>query len=195
MKASLLIEGFLAKIITGADDTLTHAPLLSSLTKKKREKFSFIIGMILSILVLILLSMFFAGLLQKIPYRHIISAVLLLFLAVFVYYNKFIRERQIEYCERFIKKPIKKVRILTLFGMGFIAFFATGIDDVIVYSSLLVKGFPEQLLIASGILIAALFEFFIIFYFSRQISKFRHVNKITIIGLVVFAVLVGFRIV
>ena len=85
MKLALLLEGFLAKLITGADDTLTHAPLLGSLTKKKRERVSFILGMFLSILLLIILAIFFAGLLQKIPYRNIISAVLLLFLAAFVY--------------------------------------------------------------------------------------------------------------
>lgn len=46
MKSLLFfIEGFFAKIITGADDTLTHTPLIASLTKTKKGKFIFISGM------------------------------------------------------------------------------------------------------------------------------------------------------
>lgn len=193
MKSFLFfIEGFLAKIITGADDTLTHTPLLATFTKTKKGKLTFIFGMFISILILITISLFFAKLLQSISYQNIISAILLLVLAGFVYYSKHLRREK--YAHWIKKKISKKSRRFVLFSMGLLVFFITGIDDLIVYSSLLHGVFLKQLLVVFGILFAAILEFIIILYFSRKLSKIKYIEKFTIIGLIVLAVLVGFKV-
>jgi len=191
----LIIQGFLAKLITGADDTLTHTPIIASVARSKKGKLIFILGMLLSILTLIGLSMFFGGLLQKIPYRNLFAAGLLLILAGFVYHSKFIHKPR-EKFEHLARKEVKVPdRLPRLFGIGFITFFATGIDDVLVYSALLLKSFSLQLMIALGILIAALLEFYVIFYFSKIIAKIKHKEILTIVGLIVIAALVGFQVI
>jgi len=192
MNFLFLIEGFFAKIITGADDMLTHTPLVVSLTKSRRGKLVFISGMFTSIFILIVISMLFGNLLRLIPYKNIISAVLLLMLAAFVYYSRFIHARkEANWIQERIPKEPKKIM---LFFMGLLVFFITGIDDIVVYSSLLVNTFAKQLLVAAGILIAAVLELIVVFHFSKKISKIKHIEKITIIGLIILSVLVGFKI-
>jgi len=192
MSFLFFIQGFFAKIIAGADDMLTHTPLVSSLTKSRRGKFAFISGMFVSILILITISMLFGNLLRLVPYKNIISAVLLLLLASFVYYNRFIHSRrEADWIRKRIPKEPKRIM---LFFMGLLVFFTTGIDDVVVYSSLLVNTLTKQLLVAAGILTATVLELFVVFYFSKKISKIKHIEKITIIGLIVLAALVGFKV-
>jgi len=190
----LFIEGFIAKIITGMDDTLTHTPIISSLTSSKKGKLVFISGMFFSILTLIIISIFFANFLQRIPYKHIIAAGLLLIIAIFIFFDKVVHKGRKRYQKK-IKKEITNVKFLRLLFLGFITFFATGIDDVIVYSSLLLKEFSLQIFVVGGILIAAFLEFFIIFNFSRAIAKIRYKERITVIGLIILAILVGFQII
>ncbi|MBD3318486.1 hypothetical protein GF342_01100 [Candidatus Woesearchaeota archaeon] len=189
------IQGFAAKIITGADDSLTHIPLISSLTKKRSDRLFFIAGMLLSIVTLIVLSVFFARLLTSIPYRHLISSALLVALAIFIYIDKFAHFGR----ERFAKfiaslKRTRKRRLFTYAIIGYFAFFATGIDDVIVYSSILVH-VQTQFIIAAGILTASIVQFIIIFYLSAVVRKIKHIENITIIGLLVLALLIGLQII
>ena len=56
----LVLEGMFLKLITGADDTATHAPLVSALTKTKNHKFAILSGMFVSILAILVISFFFA---------------------------------------------------------------------------------------------------------------------------------------
>jgi len=119
MKSLLFfMEGFLAKIIAGADDTLTHTPLISLLTKTKEGKFIFISGMFTSILILIAISIVFANLLQSIPYKNIISALLLLILAAVVYCNRYIHLGRKKYFAWAKRAVFQRPKPLTLFGTG-----------------------------------------------------------------------------
>jgi len=189
-----IIQGFLAKIITGADDTLTHTPLINLLAKTKKGKFMFVLGMFTSIFILVLGSIFFASLLQSIPYKNILSSLLLLALATLVYHNHFIDAGRKKYFLWAKKKISRELRLKVLFGMGILVFFATGIDDFIVYSALFTTEMPKKLLIATGIIMATIVELTVIFYFSKVLSKIKHIEKITLVGLVILAVLVGFEI-
>lgn len=192
---SFLIKGFLAKIIAGADDTLTHTPLISLLTKTKEGKFIFISGMFTSILILIAISIVFANLLQSIPYKNIISALLLLILAAVVYCNRYIHLGRKKYFAWAKRAVFQRPKSLTLFGTGMLVFLATGIDDLIVYSALLTTTLAKQLLVATGILAATILELMAVFYFSKAISQIKHLEKITIAGLIILAILVGFQII
>lgn len=191
----LLIEGFLAKIITGADDTLTHAPLIGSLTRTRLGKLFFILGMFFSILVLIVLSILFAGFLQRIPYKNIIAALLLLVLAALIHFDILVHKERKRCCKVIEKEVPRPTKLIKLFGIGFLAFFATAIDDVVAYSALLLKAFGDQLIVGIGILAAALLEFYIVFHFSKYIARIKYKEEITTVGLVILAVLVGFGII
>ena len=69
--------GFLVKLITGFDDSLTHVPLMSYLTKTKKGKIAFGIGIFLAICVAIVFATFFSHVLQLIPYyRYIMAGIL-----------------------------------------------------------------------------------------------------------------------
>ena len=193
MSFLLLIQGIFLKLLTGADDTATHAPLISSLTQSRKGKLAFLFGMFFSVVLILVLAILFAGFLINIPYRNIISATLLVVLALMVHFDVFVhkpREKCCKYVDKEIK--IKETHFVKLFGVGFLAFFATAIDDTIVYSSLLLKSFNEQLFIGLGVLIAAVIELILIFYFSKLINKIKYKSEITVIGLLILAVLVGF---
>lgn len=193
----LILKGFVAKIITGMDDTLTHSPLLASLTRTKKGKVVFISGMLVSILILISISILFAGLLERIPYRNWVSAVFILGLAVFIFFDKVVHKGREKLEKSLSHKKYKPstARLFQLFGTGILTFFATGVDDVIVYSPLLIGEMSKKFLVGSGILLATLLEFYAIFHFSRQIAKIKYKYRITVGGLVVLAVLVGFEII
>jgi len=193
--ALLILEGFIAKIITGLDDTLTHTPIIASITKKRLGKIVFLIGMFFSILTLILIAILFADFLAIFPYKNLIAAGLLFLIALYIYLDRFVYRKKERYLKRKEKEAKGKIRIIELFTLGYITFFATGIDDAVVYSSLLLKSLSHQLIIASGIILAALFEFIIIFNFSKLVNKIKYKEIITIIGLVILAILVGFQII
>ena len=192
--ALLLIEGFAAKIITGADDTATHAPVMGSLINTKNERLGFLGGMLASILVIIVVAILFADILLLIPHKNIIAAMLLLLLAILVQFNVFIHKPR-EKCCKYLEKQPSHVRFFRALGLGFLTFFATAVDDVVAYSSILLKAFNEQMIVAVGIIIAALIELFIVFKFSQQIAKIKYKSEITVVGLFILALLVAFGII
>tara|TARA_Y100000310_G_C20699639_1_gene828525 strand:- start:4429 stop:5019 length:591 start_codon:yes stop_codon:yes gene_type:complete len=193
----LIIQGFIAKLIAGMDDTLTHSPLLASLTRTRKGKFVFILGMLTSIIILISIAMFFSGILERIPYRNWIGAGLIFGLAVFIYFDKVVHRGRDKLVRSIRSKKYKPstARLFQLYGTGILTFFATGVDDVIVYAPLLIGPLSKKLLVGSGILLATLLEFYLIFYFSKYIAKIKYKYRITVFGLIVLSVLVGFEII
>lgn len=190
----LFLEGFLAKVIAGADDTLVHAPLTTLFTKTKKGKLLFISGMFTSILILIIISILFSNFLILIPYRNFISALLIIILAFFIY-SGISEKREKKYIESIKNKTKKEKNLFILFFFGMIIFFITGIDDIIIYSTLFANNLPNKLIISTGIIFAAIFELIIVFYFSRLLSKVKSLKKITILGLIALAILIAFKII
>lgn len=194
MSLLLVIQGFLVKLLTGGDDTLVHVPLLGTLFKTRSCKINFLIGMFFSLALVIIISILFAGLLKRLPYTHYISAVLLVALAVFVYFNSFVFKprHQLE-CK--VKEKAKAGSNIQALFAGFLAFFITAIDDAIIYSSVLLKPLQENLFVILGIVIAFLLEVIIIFYFSKIILKLKYTKEITSVVLIGLAVLVALQII
>jgi len=85
MALKYLLLGFFVKIVTGFDDTITHIPILASVTKTRFGKFMFAIGAVFAIIAAIIISMFFATLLQSWPYARFVSAGLIFLLAIAIY--------------------------------------------------------------------------------------------------------------
>lgn len=191
----LFVQGFVAKIIAGADDTLVHSPVIATLTKTRRGRLAFIGGMFTAIMLLIIGASFFAFLLARLPYRHLWSAGLLIILALLVFYNKIIYRGR-EMAEPFAKKFLPKHRgMFSLWLMGALLFLTTGFDDLLVYAPLLTGYWPKPLYVAFGILAAAGFELFIVYHFANKLAKFKHLERVTVAGLLLLALLVGLRII
>jgi len=189
-----IIIGFLTKLITGVDDTLTQIPLISNLTQTKKGKIAYSIGIILAISLAVLLSIMFLQILIRIPNYRYFAAGLIFLLAIVIYFDLFkSKENEKKKIEKLKKiKPISKRRFLRLMLIGFIASFITIIDDTIAFSSIL---FENQVFVITGIFLAAFFEIFLILTFSRQINKLKYKKEISSIGLVILSFLVFFGVI
>jgi len=137
MTLKYFLSGFFVKIITGLDDTMVHIPIMGTITKTRLGRIAFSTGILLAIAFAIVLSFLFASTIKLIPYSKYISAGLIFLLAIVIYFDVFIHKPR-EKVERKLKK-IKRIsvkRFFKLLSLGFIAAFATVIDDIIAYSSL-----------------------------------------------------------
>ncbi len=189
-------SGFLVKIITGFDDTITHVPIIASLTRTKRGKFAFLFGIFLAVTLAIFFSFSFASILRKFSYYHIISSAIIFFLAFAIYFDLFFKKSKKKVQTKFkrIKKPIPLKRILKLTGIGFLAAFVTVIDDSLAYSSVFLA-LNLNLFIIVGIYLALILELYVIMVFSKQISKIKYKKEISVIGLIIIGLLILFKVI
>lgn len=188
------LGGVIVKLITGFDDTLTHIPLISYLTKTRKGKVAFGMGIFLAICLAIVVSVFFSSLIKNIPYYRYVLGGLIFVLAFVIYFDVFRKERVKETEDKMKKvqkvKPISHRRFLKLVVVGFVAAFATLLDDIIAYSSLLLGQGGEMLVGISGILVAGVMEISVIVFFSKKLAKFEWRKEIASIGLLILGVVV-----
>ena len=192
MPLKSLSLGFLTKVITGFDDTLTHVPIISSLTRTFIGKIAFILGILLGISLAVIFSVFFSTILEQFKYHRYIIATLLIVLAITIYFDLFVHNPR-KKAEKKIKKTISVKRFSKLLGIGFLASFVTVLDDAIAYSSILLTNIKTFAVI--GIFLATFLELAVILYFSKKISKIKYKEEITSIGLVILAILIVFNII
>ncbi|MBU2639470.1 MAG: hypothetical protein KKG75_02045 [Nanoarchaeota archaeon] len=185
-----LVLGFFAKIVTGFDDTLTHVPVIASLTRTKRGRFAFGFGILLGIGVAIMIALFFSTWIKGFRYFRYVVAVLLFSLAGLIYFDILVTKprKKEEMKLKKLKKPIGIKRISKLIGIGFVASFVTVLDDTVAYSSLFLKN--GKIFAIIGILTAAILEILVVIYFSKKISGIKYKEKIASIGLLILGVLV-----
>jgi hypothetical protein len=189
------VSGFLVKLITGIDDTLIQIPVISHLTKRKKGRIIYSLGILTAIIIAIFLSVLFASTIKFFPYSNYISAILIFLLAIAIQFNLFINKPR-EGVEKKLKK-VKKItvrRIAKVFGIGFITAFATVIDDVIAYSSLFLHGTFTFIYVILGILSATFLELFIIIYGAKSIQGIKWKKEISVIGLIILGFLILFNI-
>jgi len=196
MVIKAIFSGFLVKIITGFDDTITQVPIIASLTRTKRGKFAFLFGIFLAITLAIIFSFSFASILSNFSYYHTISSAIIFFLAFAIYFNLFFPKSKQKTKEKLkrIKKPVPLKRILKLIGIGFLAGFVTVIDDSLAYSSLFLT-LNLNLFVILGIYLALGLELFVILSFSRKISKIKYKKEISVFGLIIFGFLILFKVI
>jgi len=185
------LSGFFVKVIAGFDDTMTHIPIIGSVTKTKKGRIAFAIGMFLAISLVIGLSFIFASTIRLIPYSKYISACLIFILAFLIYFEVLVTKPKEK-----VKKELKKVKTISvkrffkLIGVGFIAAFATIIDDTIAYSGLFLNNIQHSMYIIPGILIATILQLIVVVYFARFFNKIPHKRIITSIGLIILGILI-----
>ncbi|MAH49433.1 hypothetical protein CMI37_26660 [Candidatus Pacearchaeota archaeon] len=193
MVIKYLISGFLVKIITGFDDTLTHIPVAANVTKKKVGRIAFATGILLAISLAIIFSILFASAIKLIPYYKYISAGLILLLAITIYFDLFIHIPQKKVEKKLKrKKRISTTRYFKLLGIGFITAVATVIDDTIAYSSLFLTSLSVAPLVVLGIFMATITQLTILIYFSKKVQKIKWKKEITVFGLIILAILIFF---
>ena len=190
-----LFLGFFAKIITGFDDTITHIPVLASVTKTRTGKIAFSIGTLLAIIAAIIIAMFFSSIIKKIPFYRYIIVGLIFILAALIYFDVFVHKPRTEAEKRLLKmKKISAKRFTKLLGIGFVASFATVLDDIIAYSPLFLGAFFAKFYAVVGILIGTVFEILLVIFFAEKIAKIKYKEEIASIGLVILGVLILLKI-
>ena len=191
MVIKYLLSGFLVKLVTGFDDTLTHLPIAANITKKKVGRIAFATGILLAISLAIMFSILFASAIKLIPYYRFISAGLIILLAITIYFDLLIHIPQKKLEKKLKKKKgISTTRYFKLLGIGFVTAVATVIDDTIAYSSLFLTSLSVAPLVVLGIFIATLTQLAILIYFSKKIQKIKWKKEITVIGLIILSILI-----
>lgn len=191
-----LLLGFFAKIITGFDDTITQIPVIASVTKTRMGKIAFSIGTFFAIIAAIIIAIFFSTILKKIPfYRYIVVGLLFLF-AVLIYFDVFVHKPRSKAEKKLLKfKRISAMRFTKLLGIGFVASFATVLDDIVAYAPLFLGALITQVYAVIGILIGTILEILLVIYFSEKISKIKYKEEIASLGLVILGVLILFKVI
>jgi len=195
MALKYFLSGFFVKIIAGFDDTMTRIPILAIITRTKLGKFAFVIGAFLAIILAIILSFLFGSVIKTIPYSNYISAGLIFLIAMSIYFDWFVQKPK-KRVERSLVhlKPISKKRFIKLIIVGFFTAFATIIDDIFVYSGLFLGKLVNAPFVITGILSATILQLGAVFYFSHKLMKMKYKKEITVIGLIILAGLIAFKI-
>lgn len=195
MVIKYFLSGLFVKLIAGFDDTMTRIPIMSSMTKTKKGRYAFALGIFVAILIMTAVALTFASLIKSIPYVHYISAGLIFILAMSIQFNLFTEKpkkeirKQIKHVERVSKK-----RFVKLIFFGFITAFATILDDTIAYSGVFLSAIPNTTPVIMGILAGTLIQLTVIIYFSSKFYKLKYKKEITVSGLVLLSLLIALKI-
>jgi putative Ca2+/H+ antiporter (TMEM165/GDT1 family) len=187
-------SGLIIKLLAGFDDAMIHILIISNLTSTKRGRFSFILGIFLSILLVIMLSFLFAKVIKFFPYSNYISALLILIIAFIIYSEKFEKKTKEKIKIKIQKIKFSKKRFLKLVLTGFLISFVTMINDLIVYSSLFLTNLNAYKHIILGIFAGTIIHLSVVFYFSKQFSKIPYKKEITVFSLIILSFLIMFKI-
>lgn len=199
-----IISGFLVKLITGIDDAMVHIPIIGNIAKTTKGRIAFSIGLFCAILFAIGISFIFSRFIRSFTYYHIISALLILALALSIHFDIFLRKPKQKVEKKLqtkgVKKEINKTpitlkRFIKLIFLGFLTGFATVTDDTIAYSSLFLSGEGSiTLSVIAGILCATLLQLYIVVSFSKTIKKIPYKKQMTVTGLCILSILIYVRI-
>ncbi len=188
------LAGLGTKIATGFDDTLTHIPIISYLTKTWREKFAFSVGIFVAVCLALAFALVFSYLIPSIPYYRYILSGIIFTLSILIYLEVFQKKR-----DKKANSKIRKVRYCTgrryfkLLLFGFIAATATVIDDTLAYSSILVHAQKSSAVF--GILFATVLEISLVIKFSKKLSHFKYKKHLASGGLLILSILIFFGVV
>ena len=178
----LLTIGFVAFFATGIDDTLAYAGLYLKNNKKDHKKF-ISLGIILGTFIALAISIFAGSLMEVLPSRHLIGGAVLVTIGLltFTHGHKTRHHRKIHFTK--MKKHIKRLQALDhddkvkFIGLGMTLFFATGIDDIIAYSNLIMaKG--SWLAICIGVFIGTFVSLVIAHFLAGKLDGFPHPERI-----------------
>jgi len=199
----LLAIGFAAFFATGIDDTVAYAG--SYLEDRSKEHSKYIsLGIILGTLIALTISIFAGALMEKYivvngkPIGHIVGGAILIVLGLIMFFKgKLVIHHKKKHYKK-LKKKIKhkqkpKGHHIRFMGLGMVLFFATGIDDIIAYSNLImVKGMWWP--ICAGVLVATFVSLIIAHFLSDKLKKLPHPEKIGAAIIIIIGTLLALKI-
>lgn len=195
----LLAIGFVAFFATGIDDTVAYAGSYLKSGRKDHKK-SISLGVILGTLIALGIAIFAGSLMDALPSKHLIGGAVLISLGILMFARgKWSRHQKKSHLSK-IEKHLKKKRQqpmgqsnLKFVGLGMVLFFATGIDDIITYSNLIMaKG--AWLAISIGVLIATFVSLTIAYFLADKLKKFPHPERIGGVVIILIGILLALRI-
>ncbi|RLG16113.1 hypothetical protein DRN69_01635 [Candidatus Pacearchaeota archaeon] len=194
---TLFIIGFVAFFATGIDDTAAYAG--SYLKNGKRDHKRLIsLGIIIGTFIALGISIFAGSLMEALPSRHLIGGAVLITLGGIMFTRgKWSRHQKKAHFKK-LKKKIKHPKSqeyhnVKFIGLGMILFFATGIDDIIAYSNLImVKG--SWLPICIGVVVATFVSLIIAHFLSDKLRNFPHPEKIGAGIIIIIGILLALKI-
>ncbi len=204
MVARYILSGFLVKLISGIDDSMVHIPIIGNMTKTKAGRIAFSIGIFCAITFAILISFLFSRIIRSFPYYNSISALLIVLLALSIYFDIFLRKPKQNVEKKLSTKDVKqevkdtrisRKRFFKLIFFGFLTGFATVTDDTIAYSSLFLTGeFNVITSVIAGIILATILQLYVVVSFSTYIKRIPYKKEATTIGLFILAALIFLRV-
>ncbi len=194
----LLAIGFVAFFATGIDDTVAYAGSYLEDGRKDHKK-EISLGVIIGTFIALGISIFAGSLMESLPSRNLIGGAVLITLGMVMFFKgKAVihhKKKHFSKMERKIKRPkTPKHQGIKFVGLGFILFFATGIDDIIAYSNLIMaKG--VWLPICIGVLVATFVSLIIAHFLSDKLKNIPHPEKIGAAVIILIGVLLALKIV
>ena len=193
----LLAIGFVAFFATGIDDTVAYAGSYLE-DGRKDHKYQISLGIIIGTIIALGISIFAGSLMEALPSRHLIGGAVLVTLGMIMFFKG---KHTIHHKKKHFSKMEKKIKHpkssdhkgIKFVGLGFILFFATGIDDVIAYSNLIMaKG--VWLPICIGVLLATFVALIIAHFLSDKLKNFPHPEKIGAAIIIIIGVLLALKV-
>lgn len=193
----LLATGFIAFFATGIDDTVAYAGSYLN-NKKKDHKILISLGIIIGTFIALLIAIFAGSAMESLPSRHLIGGAVLITLGIIMFSRgKWSKHRKTAHLTK-VEKHIKHLRTpefknIKFVGLGMTLFFATGIDDIIAYSNLIMaKG--SWIAICTGVLMATFVSLIIASFLSGKLKKFPHPEKIGASIMILIGILLALKI-
>ncbi|MEN7981837.1 MAG: hypothetical protein ABFQ65_00115 [Nanoarchaeota archaeon] len=197
MTFTLFVIGFVAFFATGIDDTVAYAS--SYLNNKRRDHKNLIsLGIILGTFLALAIAIFAGSLMASIPSKHLIGGAVLITLGALSFFHGKGKQKQKKVHFTKIKENLKYSRTsfqtnLKFIGLGMVLFFATGIDDIIAYSNLIMaKG--SWLAICSGVVMATFVSLIIAHSLEEKLKKFSHPERIGGVMMIIIGILLALKI-
>lgn len=193
----LLVIGFFAFFATGIDDTVAYAGSYMR-TGRKDHKKSISFGVIIGTLIALSIAIFAGSLMEALPSRHLIGGAVLITLGLIMFargkWSRHQKKAHLSKLEKHLKQSQFPAHINVKFiGLGILLFFATGIDDIIVYSNLIMaKG--VWLPICIGVLLATFVALMIAHSLSAKLKKFPHPERIGAGVIIIIGVLLALKV-
>lgn len=194
----LLAIGFVAFFATGIDDTVAYAGSYLE-DGKNGHKRLISLGIIIATLIALGISIFAGSLMEALPYRHLIGGTVLITLGIIMFtrgkWSTHRKKAHLSKVEKHLKKHAKSSehKDIKFVGLGMVLFFATGIDDIIAYSNLIMaKG--SWLFICVGVLIATFVALVIAHVLSSKLKNVPHPERIGAGVIIIIGLLLALKI-
>lgn len=183
----ILFASFAVNLFTSIDDALTRIPVLSASARSTSGRIAFSIGNLLAVTVIVGLAYVFSQVLDTLPGGSRTIAVIVLMLAIVVYFDLLTLTPPKRVQGAIIASEISPQTHRKLMGLGFIMTFVTMIDDLFALAPFFVDGWQASLFAILGIYASSLLLVFGVLYFSKALYALPHKRLFATGTLLVFA--------